>query len=408
MNADSCPFAAGSMLTEDQFFVGRQVELDFITSRMAAAQPTSINVVGEKRIGKSSLLWHFYRTYKQRVQKYGRQASEFVVVYLSLQDVRCQGESNFYQAIAEKLLERPSVQPNLALTEPLRQQPMDKVNFSAAMDKWKQAGVLVVVCLDYFKVLFQHRQEFNDDFYNNLRSLVDRCALMLITASDRELPVYRQRFRLTSDFFNLVATCHLRELTAQEASDLVRLPKTNLPNLDIALSDRRQTLALKWGENHPYLLQLAAVYLWYAKRLDKSDDWAKYKFDQARKNTMGRRFGRKWWLPLQLIFHDFRICFVQFLTEFYQTAKKIIRHSFRGQWWLPLKWIFCDLPIWFFQLSENIGKFMAKIIEIGMGYFLILWLVLAVVGQVPFAKVPDGARQFVCSTLASALGKFCQ
>jgi len=247
---------------------------------------------------------------------------------------------------------------------------MDRANFSRAMDKWKQAGVLTVVCLDYFKVLFQHRQEFDDDFYNNLRSLLDRCALMLITASDQELPVYRQRFRLTSDFFNLVATCHLRELTAQEASALVRLPKTNLPNLDIALSDRKQTLALKWGENHPYLLQLAGMYLWEAKRFDKSDDWAKAEFDQARKNTMGRRFGRKWWLPLRWIFHDF--------------------------------------PIGLVGLSEKIGNGVNRVIAIGIGFFLILWFWLAVFGQVPFTKVPDGVRQFVCSSLGSALGKFCQ
>ena len=60
-----CPFYAGSMITDPQFFVGRREELDFITSRLMAAQPTSINVVGERRIGKSSLLYHFFQTYEQ-------------------------------------------------------------------------------------------------------------------------------------------------------------------------------------------------------------------------------------------------------------------------------------------------------------------------------------------------------
>ena len=151
---------------------------------------------------------------------------------------------------------------------------------------------------------------------------------------------------------------------------MVRLPKTNLPNLDIALSDRRQTLALKWGENHPYLLQLAAMYLWEAKRFDKSDDWAKAEFDQARKNTMGRRFGRKWWLPLRWIFHDF--------------------------------------PIGLGGLSEKIGNVVNRGIAIGIGFFLILWLWQAFLGRGSFLQVIDGVRQFVCSSLGSALGKFCQ
>jgi hypothetical protein len=148
------------------------------------------------------------------------------------------------------------------------------------------------------------------------------------------------------------------------------LPKTNLPNLDIALSDRRQTLALKWGEKHPYLLQLAGMYLWEAKRFDKSDDWAKAEFEQARKNTMGRRFGRKWWLPLWWIFHDF--------------------------------------PIGVSRLIKSIGKRLSAINEWGMGFFVLLFIALAVFGRGSFLQVIDGVRQFVCSSLGSALGKFCQ
>jgi hypothetical protein len=71
---------------------------------MSGVQPTSVNVVGDKRIGKSSLLYHFSQTWEQRVPE----PSRYVVIYLSLQDADCHSEIGFYQAVAEALLSRVS------------------------------------------------------------------------------------------------------------------------------------------------------------------------------------------------------------------------------------------------------------------------------------------------------------
>lgn len=64
----ACPFIAGSMITNPRLFVGRKDELHSITTLMTGAQPTSINLIGQRRIGKSSLLYHFFQTWEQRVQ----------------------------------------------------------------------------------------------------------------------------------------------------------------------------------------------------------------------------------------------------------------------------------------------------------------------------------------------------
>jgi hypothetical protein len=96
--------------------VGRKDELRAIASRMSGVQPTSINLVGEKRIGKSSLLYHFFQTWEQRVSDPNR----YVVIYLSLQNVQCHRETDFYQAIARQLLHFPRVATNPALSDPLK------------------------------------------------------------------------------------------------------------------------------------------------------------------------------------------------------------------------------------------------------------------------------------------------
>lgn len=85
------------MITDPRYFVGCREALDFLSSKMTAAQPTSINVVGKSKMGKSSLLYHFCQTYEQRVQRYGKQPNDYAVVYLSMQEDRCRDEERFYK-----------------------------------------------------------------------------------------------------------------------------------------------------------------------------------------------------------------------------------------------------------------------------------------------------------------------
>lgn len=105
---------------------------------MSGVQPTSINIFGEKRIGKSSLLYHFFLTWEQRVQN----PSRYLVIYLSLQNAQCQQESQFYQSVAQELLKFPSVAANPALSDPLKIQPLNRLAFSDAIREWKRQGLL--------------------------------------------------------------------------------------------------------------------------------------------------------------------------------------------------------------------------------------------------------------------------
>lgn len=100
------PFVAGPMLQNPRLFIGREEELRAIISRMSGVQPTSVNIVGETQIGKSSLLYYFSVIWRSRVQE----ASKYVVVYISLKKAYCQREENFYEIIAQELLSYCGVQ----------------------------------------------------------------------------------------------------------------------------------------------------------------------------------------------------------------------------------------------------------------------------------------------------------
>ncbi|MEL6163932.1 MAG: ATP-binding protein [Cyanobacteria bacterium J06628_3] len=63
------PFIAGPTLQNPEKFVGREEELRGIIGRMGGSQPTSLNIVGEHQIGKSSLLYYFFLTWEQLVSQ---------------------------------------------------------------------------------------------------------------------------------------------------------------------------------------------------------------------------------------------------------------------------------------------------------------------------------------------------
>ena len=259
MLSDTAPFCAGPTISDSRYFIGYQEQLDFITNRTVAAQPTSINVVGKKRIGKSSLLYHFCQTYEQRIETRNKNPRNYLAVYLSLQQGNCQNKSSFYRVIAEELSNILEKRFDLfrkprKLIQSLKANNFDTEYFYNTIIQFRDVGILPIICLDNIEALFNNPEEFNDSFYDNLRSLMDKNALMLIIASRENLKVYSNRKKLTSSFFNLGQVIKLKGLTENEARDLVRLPETKIPGSRAVLNDKEQQNALEWGEKNPYLL----------------------------------------------------------------------------------------------------------------------------------------------------------
>ncbi len=61
--------------------------------------------------------------------------------------------------------------------------------------------MLLVLCLNDFESLLKHSEEFDNGFYDNLRSLMNDNALMLVVASRKELSVYGSEYRFVCFVF---------------------------------------------------------------------------------------------------------------------------------------------------------------------------------------------------------------
>lgn len=283
----ACPFIAGPMITNPSLFIGRKDLLQTMTTLMTGPQSTSINIIGERRIGKSSLLYHFYQTWEQRVA----QTNQYVVLYLSLQEARCHTQQSFYRSVTKGLLQHPQVQANAQLKKGLNTPVPSSSTFADLCDRWKQVQVLPVLCLDEFEAWLKHPQEFDDAFFDHLRSLMNNNTLMLIIASLRPLDEYSKQHQLTSPFFNLGRQLRLEAFSDEDVTALLRLPASTTPGMQEALNLDEQYIARRWGDHHPYLLQMAASLLWQARQQGKNQRWAQMQFERERK----RIFPTSWW-----------------------------------------------------------------------------------------------------------------
>ncbi|MEM6503665.1 MAG: ATP-binding protein [Cyanobacteria bacterium P01_C01_bin.89] len=293
------PFFAGGAIADRRFFVGRSPELREIFSKMFADQPTSINVVGPKRIGKSSLLRHVVRTYEERSPEWNRKAQGFVVVYIDFDKTSCQTQAGFYGAIAKELLAAVpkktswwQFQDKPRLEAPLKVTPFDGLAFEKALRVWKGRGILPVLCLDRFERLLDYPDEFPKGFYDGLRSLMDDGAVMLLIASRELLTVYSRRAQITSSFFNLGHMVPLREFSDGEAMEVSRLPAGGEP----IFSTERQGLVVKWGKKKPFCLQLAGQCLFEAQQQGESEKWAWQRFQEQMVARRAKIWEVNFWL----------------------------------------------------------------------------------------------------------------
>jgi hypothetical protein len=193
----------------------------------------SVSVVGERRIGKSSLLYHVAQLGTERL------GADYVCYYLDLQRVLSTAE--FYARACAALDAEGDTH----------------LDFERAI-----AGKKVVLCLDEFEQVVGNRA-FGPDFFSVLRSLAQTGELALVVATQHTLPdLYRDGAIPTSPFFNIFTLLRLGPLSEAEARELVKQPAERVGH---AFSEDDVNFILNLAGAHPYRLNVAAALLYEAK-----------------------------------------------------------------------------------------------------------------------------------------------
>lgn len=286
----ACPFVTAGTIEDPSLFVGRKDELRRLAGWMSGSQPVSVNVVGGRLSGKSSLLQHFTQTYAQRVTEPGC----FLVVCICLRLAKPKTEAEFYQTLAAALSKLRAVEQCKPLRAALAAcSGGGKKEFTDLLELLSGRHLLPVFCVDEFEKLFDHKETLGKDFYDGLHSLTNSNKMMLIIATREPVEIVAEGQQLLSPFFNFGQACELKDFSEEEAEELLHLPDPAAPALDAD----EQRLARKWGGIQPHLLQLAASVLFDARQAGKDAAWAKQQFERARKRSKEKSV---WTKPLSV------------------------------------------------------------------------------------------------------------
>jgi eukaryotic-like serine/threonine-protein kinase len=225
-----------------QFF-GRRKEVARIFSRIGASRPQSISVVGDRRIGKSSLLNYILTPEIQR--QHLARPEEYVFVFFDLQQRRNLSLNNFLE---EWLAEIRRV---LGSDAPAAQGSFDGVR--AILEFLRGAHRKLIAIFDEFDIITSNRA-FSADFFAFLRSLANNYEVAYITSSGRDLQELCHTDQIAdSPFFNIFTNVYLRQFTNDEVRELIVRPSAlaGIP-LEAYVDEIR-----RFGGNFPFYIQIA-------------------------------------------------------------------------------------------------------------------------------------------------------
>jgi len=234
------PFLNRGLITDPDDFFGRKEQLSEIFTRLQGMQ--SCSVVGERGIGKSSLLYYLKQKGTQELGEVYR------FFYLDLQDASCHTATGFLHAVLSKV---GGTAANIKADNTLNQ---NLIAFSDEIDKLERDGQRIVLCLDEFENAFKHRDEFTEDFFDHMRSQLNVRKLACVTATQRPLQKLSLEGKLTSPFYTLFTTVELREWTQAEAQRFVEVRGE-----EVHFADAESSFILTHSQlhqRHPLKLQI--------------------------------------------------------------------------------------------------------------------------------------------------------
>jgi tRNA A-37 threonylcarbamoyl transferase component Bud32 len=264
------PFFNRQRITDSAYFYGREREIESLYSAIATRQSRSI--VGERKLGKSSLLTHL--DCPPTMIAHGLDPAQYVFLYTDLE-----GMANInYEEFWPELLDRfevalPPAQDELRhLTREItRSSDIRFMQVRRLLRRVERAGLTVVMMLDEFESLAGN-EAFSPGFYGELRSLAGEMGVVYLTSSKRSLYdlTYQNADTLSSPFFNIFSEERLGLLPAAEAGGLLR-QLSRLGDGD-PFSPAECDFLVELAGPHPFFLQVAASYLHHEKEHGQGGD----------------------------------------------------------------------------------------------------------------------------------------
>jgi hypothetical protein len=255
------PFTFGNPIKDPARFFGREAEIRQITSRLLSSAHESTSIIGERRIGKTSLL--YYLSHPEVSARLGLTPDKFCMVYADFQGLTDITPTRFWQRVLKKMSRSIcSEDMKPAIGKLSKQETFDLFDLEDLFEATQDKGITVVLMLDEFEYVTQN-PNFKSDFFGGLRALAIHHGVALLPATRRELVDLCHSDEIKgSPFFNIFANVVLRPFPLTDSASLV---DGYLSSLEEPFLPEEREFILRLGGGQPFFLQIAGHYLVDAK-----------------------------------------------------------------------------------------------------------------------------------------------
>ncbi len=251
MPVDNAFFHRGP-IRDAAYFFGREAETSQALSLLRNGQ--SVSVVGQRRIGKTSLLFHLANP--AVVEAPGLNPTRHLFVYLDCGGWSTLPPAEVYQFLLEEVADALPPQAASEFEPPLP--PVTYRAFERWLRRLTQQGWRPIFLLDEFERLSLN-PALDPDFFSGLRALTARYPIAYVTASKKPLLelTYANASALSSPFFNIFAGLPLGLFSRSTALQLL----AGLANRSAApFSESMLDFLLALAGPHPLFLQIAGFH----------------------------------------------------------------------------------------------------------------------------------------------------
>ncbi|HZL85368.1 MAG TPA: protein kinase [Candidatus Krumholzibacteria bacterium] len=214
------PYLNRVMIRKRSDFFGRGQEVKRIYARLNATPPGSVSVVGDRKIGKSSLLNYVYM--RPNRQEFLDEPEHMIMVFMDLQQEKDLTMERFVGA----LLSMASLELHGRVDLSDCRHDLDGIR--AMVERLDAAGMRLAILLDEFERITGNAN-FGLEFFSFLRFLANHYNVAYLTSSARDLQALCHNKQISdSPFFNIFSTMRLSVFRPEEALELIRVPSQNV------------------------------------------------------------------------------------------------------------------------------------------------------------------------------------
>ncbi|HIE01026.1 MAG TPA: ATP-binding protein [Thiotrichaceae bacterium] len=256
IQAGQNPYVCGpSLRGNSAVFYGRGRELGGILGVLGNPEkPGSVSILGERRIGKSSLLNQIYQMLSA--------ADNVVTINTTMQNWRIDSQATFFTQLHQTISEALQIDSDSI---------DDYSGFREFICDFAKKGYRFVLMIDEFDKMTDNAY-FNAEFFSNMRALGERHEYQFAYVLSSYAPlsdICHDGGIQESKFWNIFGTCHILGLLAKkEAEQLIQEPMRQTLERDF----EQTTEILRYTGYHPAFIQIVASEYWNAHYFDYAAD----------------------------------------------------------------------------------------------------------------------------------------